>query len=181
MRASPCPTADPGPPADPDAGFATWCAAAGVRAPHVAVCHTKASGRCAVATRPLGPGALVAAVPDDAVLTVAASRLGARLQAAGLGHAPGNAWREGVGLALALLGEAADDARAGGAASGGCTSRAADAHALCASASCASRACHHDHHDHRHRHPPASGSAWGGYVRWLAAADVDAYNAEMER
>jgi len=63
------------------------------------------SGRTAVASVSLRRGDLIAAIPDAAVLTVDASRAGPALKAAGLGSKVGNAWREGVGLALALVSE----------------------------------------------------------------------------
>ena len=85
--------------ADAAAAAAAAASAAGTAPPP--------SGRTAIASVSLRPGDTIVAVPDAAVLTVEASRAGPALQAAGLGNAAGRAWREGVGLALALQSEAA--------------------------------------------------------------------------
>lgn len=119
-----------------DLAFRRWCDAVGIQTPYISIvgaaarapgeadaaaaaalasardglappaAPTSTTGRSVVAAAALRRGDLIAAVPDAAVLTVEASCIGPALRAAGLGNGSG-AWREGVGLALALRAEAA--------------------------------------------------------------------------
>lgn len=82
-------------------------AAAAAAAVATSTSATTTPGRTVVAAVSLRKGDLISSVPDAAVLTVDSSRAGAALKSASLGNGHGNAWREGVGLALALMSESA--------------------------------------------------------------------------
>ena len=127
-----CPCVPRHAPLPVEAAFTAWCDAINIQTPFIrlvggapsaaeaedaAVAASAAartgtsppstSGRTAVAAVSLRAGDCVASIPDDVVLTVKASRAGPALRSAGLGNAAGNAWREAIGLGLALQAEAA--------------------------------------------------------------------------